>query len=185
MERLWARRRLVLGGTLAVLVAVLAIVLAPRLHSENHAVANRTSTATMPKPTATWRPTYSIIPDAPQQKAYHQGKQLAYSWDAQLDPAPRSYAPGAFTCTFALYGPYATEAGAQHAGDTDLSTAEPALTAPPLTLNRWTSQSQPEMLTLPANLPPGYYVAVGRVVESDAGSTGRTTTNAAIIQIIE
>lgn len=182
MERLWARRRVVLSFMLCVLVVALAaVVIAPRWPTSPRISASRLATATMPKPTATWRPTYSIMPELLFAPTARQGDQLKYSWSSQLDPRPTSYAPGAFTCTFSLYGPYATEADADRASQTDLSTATPAVAVPPLTLNRWTSQSQPETLTLPQSLPLGYYAAVGRVVESDGPET-RTSTD--IIHIV-
>jgi hypothetical protein len=68
-----------------------------------------------------------------------------------------------------------TQANAERASQGDLSKTTAALAAPPLTLDRWTSQSQPETLTLPKNLALGYYVAVGRAVESDRPATRANT----------
>lgn len=181
MGGLWARRRVILGVTLCILVIVLAVIITRPWRAASPSTTSRLASPTVPKPTATWRPTYSIVPEGPFATTAHPGDRLTYRWDAQADATPTSYAPGAFTCTFALYGPYATETDADRASQTDLSTATPAVAAPPLTLNRWTSQTQSETLTLPQSLAPGYYVAEGRVVESDGPET-RTTTD--IIQIV-
>lgn len=175
MERLWLRRRLLFSVTLCALVILLAVMISRPWNAASRNATSHLVSPTAPKSTATWQPTYSIVPRLPNQTTFHPGDKLNYIWLSQRDPAPRSYAPGAITCTFALYGPYATEAAANRASDTDLSKLTPAVAAPPLTLNRWTKQSWSETMTLPANLASGYYVLVARVVESDAGGVGSTT----------
>lgn len=181
MEMLWARRRLVFTLALCIFVTLLAVlVIAPLWHSALP-VTTVSQATTTPAPTATWHPTYSIVFEGPFTTTVRRGSQLTYRWTPQLDTAPRWPARGTITCTFALYGPFPAQADAEHASQTDLSAATPAVAAAPVTLDNWTSEPHPGTLTLPENLALGYYVAIARTVENyGLGSS----TNTDVIRII-
>lgn len=185
MGTLWARRRLILTLTLCALVVLLAVVIISSLWRPALSVTttDHANTAT-PAPTATWRPTYSIVFEGPFTTTARRGGQLTYRWSPQLNAIPRSPARGAITCTFALYGPFPTQADAEHASQTDLSTATPAAAAAPVMLDRWTNEPHPGALTVPENLAPGYYVSLGRTVESDGPAIGATSTNTTVVHVV-
>jgi hypothetical protein len=181
MGVLWARRRLIFTLALCILVALLAVVvISPLWHSAPPSTTVGQASTTTPVPTATWHPTYSIVFEGLFTTTARRGGQLTYRWSPQLDAMPRSPGRSTFTCTFGLYGPFSSQTDAEHASQTDLSAVTLSLAAAPVTLDSWTSEPHPGTLTLPENLALGYYVAIGRAVESDGG----TRTDIRVIRIV-
>ena len=107
-----------------------------------------------------------VTPSSP----WHTGQSLSLQWvpgySAIGGPNEPPQPPRSVTYTFALYGPYPTQAAAQQAiqfGPTPGGGAPIAASAPPLALSTDLGAPTPPPLAyaLPDALALGYYVAVG------------------------
>ncbi len=169
MIRLWARRRLLLGLTLCVVVAIFAVTL---VHVHVPGVLGGAST---PEPTVvamstatppahdTFLFSFATFPPGP----LHPGAQVRVQWVPTSAPRDATVGAAPVVCTVAVYGPYATGADATRSIDDPANPqATAAFTTLPLTLNDWMSVPQAAEVALPATLRPGYYLVLSRPVRA-------------------
>lgn len=95
---------------------------------------------------------------------WHPGQTLSLVWVTSGGGQSGNEPPPSVTCTFTLYGPYATQAAAQADQNSGLepSGVPLAAIAPPLVLstNVGAPAPTPVAYALPGGLAPGYYLVI-------------------------
>lgn len=189
MTMLWRRRRLVLSLTLCLVVVLFATV-ALRTYLRVPAPPQSTPQASVATATPAVHSTFLFnVNNFPP--AAHAGQQISLRWDPANEPrsafidADAATGPLTVLCTFALYGPYRSDAAASDAVRTQdwfsHPPMKPVFSAPPLSLTDWESEPQPVGVVLPTTLRPGFYVVVSASVRLLDGDSAGTATIAQIV----